>query len=548
MRKNPGFQSTPTYRRKGKFAFSALAVCFASLALAQSSAVTPKQDVGVIPLPYGAPNTDFHTVIPAPVREGQKALHPLEKSPKLAEIDSRLAKGPITLKDALSIALAANPVIAQSIENLSYAEGRLGVAKSAFLPSLTAGSGEAYIKRIAAPVYGVQAALPIDISHLLSAATEQAHFQEIEAILGVNQARNDVMYGVASAFYDALRAQALVDVAQENLNDSLERLHDTQVRYNARAVAYFDVIRGQTDVANAQKELIQSQNGVKNALAVLAQRMGIDIGTSLSLSPAGAIENPLDTGVKPAEAPTVPPAEIPVVTPMTPDKITTQPLGFGPEYQAVLTQALEQRPEILAADANIAAAKKGVLIARRSELPSLAIGLGYYYLRTQSGTQVNEPQAFIGVNVPIFDGGEARAKVQEARSSVASAVTSKRQEVDAVTLDVQQAYLALEEARDQVVVAGKALDQARAGFDLARVRYNTGVSSRAGISPLLEVSDAQAALTLAEQNQVNALYDYNAARTQLDRSAGRLAYVSTGPGFSVPPAMSTVGATPSPAH
>jgi outer membrane protein TolC len=99
----------------------------------------------------------------------------------------------------------------------------------------------------------------------------------------------------------------------------------------------------------------------------------------------------------------------------------------------------------------------------------------------------------------------------------------------------------LVEARDQIVVARQALDQARAAFDLARIRYNTGVSSQAGISPLLEVSDAQAALTLAEQNQVNALYDYNAARVQLDRSAGRLAYVQNGPGFTEAPKPSSVG-------
>ena len=143
---------------------------------------------------------------------------------------------------------------------------------------------------------------------------------------------------------------------------------------------------------------------------------------------------------------------------------------------------------------------------------------------------------FLTFTLPLYDGGLGRAREQQARALVSTATTNRRQAVDLVTLDVQQSYLNLVQARDQVAVANQALAQAREGFQLARVRYNAGVA-RAGISPLLEVSDAQAALTQAENNQVNALYDYNQSRAQLDRSIGRFAYVPNGPGYErVPPA------------
>ena len=115
--------------------------------------------------------------------------------------------------------------------------------------------------------------------------------------------------------------------------------------------------------------------------------------------------------------------------------------------------------------------------------------------------------------------------------------------MDNVTLDVQQAYLGILQATEQVRVANQVLSAAKTAFDIAVVRYTTGVSSTAGISPLLEVSDAQAALTLAEQNQVNALYDYNTARAQLDRAVGRFAYVANAPGFASPPPPKAVGGT-----
>ena len=207
----------------------------------------------------------------------------------------------------------------------------------------------------------------------------------------------------------------------------------------------------------------------------------------------------------------------------------------------MLAEARQNRPEILEADAGIAAARQGITLARRSTLPTLSLTVGYYDLRTQSGSQVNEPQAFIGLNFPIFEGGLARARVQEARATESNAVTNKREQVDAVALDVQQTYLTLAQARDQVAVANQALVQARAGFELARVRYNAGVSVTVGISPQLEVSDAQAALTLAEENQVNALYDYNRARARLDHAVGRFAYVGNGTGYPAPPTTKALG-------
>ena len=199
------------------------------------------------------------------------------------------------------------------------------------------------------------------------------------------------------------------------------------------------------------------------------------------------------------------------------------------------------RPEVLEGDAQIAAAKKGIQYARRSLLPGVALSLGYYNLRNSTGTtRIDEPEAGIALTLPLYDGGLARAREQQARADIATAITNRRQAVDVVTLDVQQAYLNLVQARDQVAVANQALSQARESFQLARVRYNAGVA-RAGISPLLEVSDAQAALTQAETNQVNAIYDYNQSRAQLDRAMGRFAYTPNAPGYAQVPTARTLG-------
>lgn len=516
----------------------------ALLALTATSAFTAIASAQTVPpIPTDPPPTGPQRPVPPALGSFARPDHPLYDSPKLSTVAPKLARGPIGLDDAVAVALTVSPVLAQAGQSLYGAQGRVGEARSAFVPTLSFSPGESYILQTAAPAYGVAATFPIDISHLLSTAVTQAKFQEIGARLDVNRVRNDIVYRVEAAFYDALRAKALVSVAKENLQDSLDRQYDAQARYAARAVAYIDVLRAQTDVANAQQRLIGAQSAERNALAVLANAMGIDVTEPPAITDRGAVAQPAGVAPPPStEAPHS--AAMPERTTGAADRLateTSQALALGPEFQTALSEARQNRPEILEADAGIAAARQGITLARRSTLPTLALTVGYYDLRTQSGSQVNEPQAFVGLTFPIFEGGLARSRVQEARATESNAVSTKREEVDAVTLDVQQTYLTLAQARDQVAVANQALAQARAGFDLARVRYNAGVASKAGVSPQLEVSDAQAALTLAEENQVNALYDYNAARARLDHATGRFAYVGNGTGFPAPPPTKALG-------
>jgi outer membrane protein TolC len=67
------------------------------------------------------------------------------------------------------------------------------------------------------------------------------------------------------------------------------------------------------------------------------------------------------------------------------------------------------------------------------------------------------------------------------------------------------------------------LAKADEGYRLARLRYSVGVTSTAYTSPILELSDAQKALSAAQNDYVNALYDYNSYQSALDKAVGRYA-------------------------
>jgi outer membrane protein len=528
-------------------------------------------------------------------------------------LGSFLQNRPITINDAVAIALVTNRSFATGVAALLRAQGRTAEARAALNPTLglgaqiteydapttvnlsaltggsgsgtsgggsSSGPGTLTILDQFNPVLTANANLPFDVAGTLRSAASQAQFQEVAARIDVNRVRNQLVYDVKTAFYNVLRAQAQVRVATDNLNNTLNRLNDAQKNYAAGTAPRFDVITATTDVANAQQGLIQARIQVSVNLALLKNTLGLDNRTRLSITDQGAVETPPDVapavdpvlppramqpgGNLPATPPsTVTPAPVPA-TPIDPaqalpgypgGKIQMQPtpstgvvedtIDLGPDYNHLLQEALQTRPEILEADANIAAARRGIEVARTSELPTLSLGLGYTYTPNATGfARMNQGAATLNVSVPIFDGGLAKARVREARATVADAEVSRRQSVDQVTLDLQQAYLAILQARDQVAVANVGLTQAREAARLARVRYNAGVSQQTGVSPILELSNAQSSLAQAESNQVNALYNYNNAHSQLDRAIGRYSYATRGPGYTGPPNPNVVPRNP----
>ncbi len=512
---------------------------------ASAQTANPSQDVvGAQP----AVPTGLQAPLPALAAQLPNPNKPLISSPRLSDLNGFKVTGPLTIDNAVALAIALNRSLALAGEALLRAQGRTSETKAAFNPTLAgtfqytrldSGQSASFggqtfsLVNVDQPILGIQATLPLDISGLLRVATQQAQFQEVAARIEINRVRNQLVLDVKSAFYDVLRAQALVAVATETLQNSQDRLVDAQKKFDAGTVAKFDVIRAETDVYSARQQLIEARSNVSSTIAALNSAIGININTPLQVTSAGAVETPPLAPEQPADThnQTSAPA------------VTFDSLNLGPDYDSVLRESLSTRPDILEADANIAAAAKGIVIARRSSLPSLGLSIGGNYAPNVAGfsPKTTSGSLVLSLAVPIFDGGISRARVEQARADVSTAQTNRRQAEDLVSLEVRQVYLNLLQSRDRISVANQALVQAREGFRLARVRYNAGVSSQAGISPLLEVSDAQAALTQAESNQVSALYDYNNARARLDKAVGRYAFVNNGPGFSAPPSARTLG-------
>jgi outer membrane protein TolC len=507
---------------------------------------------GVCQAPEQAPNPVRQA--PTPVAAMQRPDRPLKVSPGIAGLLGSQAGSPLAIQDAVALALAANRQLAEAAESAMQAHGATTTAMAGQWFNVNAtytltrnneaqavdlGDQSVVMQRQFVSQLIASINLPLDVTGVLRAATNEAQFDEIAAKLDARRVLNDVVLNVKRAFYEALRSEALVMVAETNLGNARTQLADAQVRLGAGTVTRLDVLSAQSAVLSAEQSVRQASNTESQAMASLKNTIGVDVNAPIQLTTEGAVDIPVESG----DAPTAPDAVRPLGGEGEPRTAPGRPLGdlgaaqagrlqrfvvgdrvqLGRDYDALLREALVRRPEIGRAEATIAAAKKGITVSRQSGLPSVSVG--YYGAYTPDVTGLSNLKltgyAILSVTVPIFDAGATRGRIEQARARESSAETDRRTQVDTVTLEVRQACLDLLLSRQQVGTARQELAQADEAFRLAQLRYSAGVTTQAGVSPLIELGNAQSALARAQSDYANAMYDYNLGRSALDRAVGR---------------------------
>lgn len=293
------------------------------------------------------------------------------------------------------------------------------------------------------------------------------------------ETENDIRLVVGSTFYNVLRAEELVAVAQERVESTTEQLRVARARFESDIAPRFDVIRSEAELAAAQQELIQAQNEVLLAEAAFNTTLGREVTTPVTLEP------------------------------------TEQPETPEPGLEALRQTAQEQRPALKALAAEIRAVERTIRSRRAENRPQIGFSAGYN--RPNPGgfasTEYNY-NAGLTMTFPFFDSGFTRGRVREAqgtRDALRQRLESQRLQVD---LDIRQAQLDAAEARQRITAAEKEQTSAREALRVAEVRYRSGVGTN------VEVTDAQVAVARAGQNLANAQFDYLTALVRLEYATG----------------------------
>ena len=348
----------------------------------------------------------------------------------------------------------------------------------------------------------------LDLTGQIRAASSQARLQSLADQFILGEFRNARILRAQTIYFNTLRTEHQVQVAEAALRNAEQQRSDAEKLYVGQIGAKIDLLRAQTQVANAQQDLTAAQNN----LAIAASSYNDLTGRPLD-APVAVLDVPgVTVGEDIGSSPTV----------GAPSAVVPAPYTVAPgEISAIsVTQALQtanrSRPEILAAQVNVRVAQTGIKLARAGLEPSLSLSAAGNYYPTPSFQfpRQRTGQLTATVSIPLYDGGATRDRIDEARLLTENARTSLASTQSDIALDVRQAYLNLATAARQIDAANAALQSAVAARQLAQLRYEGQVGL------YLEVTDAQSALVQAENAQVDAVYNYLVARAQFENAVG----------------------------
>ncbi len=401
----------------------------------------------------------------------------------------------LTLKDAEAMALRNHPLLQAAIYEAEAATQVTREQKSAYYPTATGsltGAGAISGSRIAAgylnnpSVYnresnGVEVHQLITDFGRTSNLVGSAKLGAKAASESAQQTQQDVLLAVNRAYYGVLRAQAVLKVAQETVKARQILADQVTTLEKNKLKSMLDVSFAEVNLAQAQLLLVQAQNDRKAADADLANTLGL------------ANPQPFDLGEEPL--PDAPPAD----------------------PTDLIAQALQSRPDLASARFSHEAALRYARAERDLWMPTVsatgAAGLTPAY---EAPITDRYAAAGINVNIPIFNGFLFSARHQEANLRAQVADQNIRDLADRIGRDVRTAWLDAGTAYQRLNVTAQFLKQAGVALDLAQGRYKLGLSS------MVELSQAELNLTVAQIDDTSAKYDFQIQSAVLAYQTGRL--------------------------
>ncbi len=183
--------------------------------------------------------------------------------------------------------------------------------------------------------------------------------------------------------------------------------------------------------------------------------------------------------------------------------------------KSAIEEALRQRPELKILEAQLAAAREGIRVAKSEQRPQIGLMLQYDAERQTIMPDMGRWLAGVMLTMNLFDGGSTKAAIDKARSDVERLEAAVAELRNGIALEVTNAFFTVESAKERVKVAEKAVETAQEGIRLVRLGYQNGVNT------ITDFLTAQSELTQAQVALVIALSELRVAEAQLWFALGR---------------------------
>jgi outer membrane protein len=436
-----------------------------------------------------------------------------DEGPVLPSQPPPAAAAPLTLEQALQLALERNHDQVNVDLLMRLQEQQVVIARAAVLPALSFNASAGVVHNGGGEVLGTftdptsgQTVTQINPSSTFGSYSAgltvrqllfdggswwnnldaaNALFKSTQA--NIEEQRLQTRYLVEQKFFELLRAQRQLAVLTEAGVRSRDQADFLQKLFEGGKSAQADVYAARSNRDNDEVNRLGAEARVELARYDLCTTIGLDPAKALAIAePQGLMEEP------------------------------QQPPGAP----GAIEKALAQRPSLKSALFAIEAEKKQMAAAKGGYLPTVTAVGSYQRSSREVGDIVDDPtkkstvSGTLNLTWNLFSGFQTDANVRTQLLQLRQAENDYQNGRRGVASDVQKAVASLSTARAQARVAAQAFETAKQGLVLAKTRQQVGVGTQ------LEVRDAELKLTQAQLAQVNAVLDGREQESALRRAIG----------------------------
>jgi len=424
-----------------------------------------------------------------------------EEQQQAAQPEQKLV---LSLEQALEIALSENPTIKiadQQIEIKRYA--KQGTYASLYPQIDATASYQRVIKKQTMSMDfggqtqtikvgsdnsfngGVTLGMPVVNAQLWQSLKVSA----LDVELAVEQARSsriDMIEQVTKAYYGILLAKQSQELYQSVYDNAVENNDIVKKKFDVGAVSEYDLIRSNVTVQNALPNVIEAEYTVTLALWQLKALLGIDLQREIDV------------------------------------------IGSLMDYVHVLDKSydisqlnLENNTTLKQLDMQEQMLEHAVKITKLANVPSLSVSAAYLYTALGNDGKFFKKEAWnpysyagLQLNIPIFAGNKRRAATREARLNLTNLQLQRENVERQLRVGIVQYLNNMQSSVKKYHASAATVDQAQRGYDIAVKRYDVGRGT------LVDIDNSQLALTQAELQRNQSIYNFLTAKVSLDKVLG----------------------------
>ena len=333
---------------------------------------------------------------------------------------------------------------------------------------------------------GLSAAMPL----VNAQVWKSIKISGLDVELAVEKARSsrlDMVSQVKSAYYSILFAKEAFDVYKQVYENAIQNLEETQKKYDAQKASEMELIRAKTTVASAVPNVYNAESSVILALWQLKAVLGVDL--DLNLDVAGKLGD------------------------------YAQHMFYDIHQHDAATLDHNTTMKQLAIQAEMLA--ETIKLQKYASLPSLAVAFNFSMNAMTNDFNFSEyrwtPYSTIGLslNIPIFAGGKRYQQIRQAKNQYNQVQLQTTNTERQLKIAIRQSLNTMETNMKSYYAAQEAVASAQKGYDITEASYKVGRST------LIEVNDAQLALTQSRLAESQAIFNFLSAKTQLEQTLGQ---------------------------